>query len=670
MKEYFSANVQRMKVQMTTLGTAWLTSAIIDIAVWLGLGAGAGLMAPGGYLALYVTLGSSVSVMLGLVLGLIGLPFELTIAFWIILNMSGVGICIGNILFGAGVGLALILVRKILPAPWITGTRVGVAVGVALVLWPVTARQLPAMMQISQSLMPFGPFLLAATVFAILCVIGGKQRNRMHATIEIAVMVIVVLGSYSIGYQRNHITLDARPTLTSRAGSSDAPDILLIVLDTLRTDRMSLYGYERPTTPQLDAFVARHENAVVYPRAFTNASWTVPAHASLFTGLLPTDHGAHQQGDRTVDGGFSRQFGMEPVPSLAQRLRSAGYRTAGSIANGILKTIDGIHRGFDWWIYPAHLSRLTLLGERVRSIFFANSYNWAFGRWFTSADAINAAVLSILDTCVDRPCFVFANFMDTHAPYIPPPPHAGLFATTSDNHVGKHEPSISDDAATLAYLSDRYDETLHALDARLGELLEELESRNVMNNTWLIITSDHGESFGEHGVVNHGTSLYNEQVSIPLIIIPPHQTRIPQIDEPVSLVDVTATITDIATGRILGVGTSLLDASTPRQPVQMQYFGAEDQFRIDDYGAIDKLMRAIADNRLKLVDSGRKQGIYDLPTDFGEQNDLFIATPASDRQRLMGLLPEMPERLLVRKRTEDRPSEEDSAALRALGYVE
>ncbi len=96
MKEYFSANVQRMKVQMTTLGTAWLTSAIIDIAVWLGLGAGAGLMAPGGYLALYVTLGLSASVMLGLVLGLIGLPFELTIAFWIILNMSGVGISIGT----------------------------------------------------------------------------------------------------------------------------------------------------------------------------------------------------------------------------------------------------------------------------------------------------------------------------------------------------------------------------------------------------------------------------------------------------------------------------------------------------------------------------------------------------------------------------------------------
>ncbi len=123
------------------------------------------------------------------------------------------------------------------------------AVGIALVLWPVAARLLPMMMQIFQSLMPFGPFLLAAMVFAILCMIGGRQRNRVRATIEIAAMVIVVLGSYAIGYQRNHITLDARPTLTNRAGSSDAPDILLIVLDTLRTDRMSLYGYERPTTP-------------------------------------------------------------------------------------------------------------------------------------------------------------------------------------------------------------------------------------------------------------------------------------------------------------------------------------------------------------------------------------------------------------------------------------
>jgi arylsulfatase A-like enzyme len=670
MRDYFSGAVERMRLQTTALGFAWLTSAIIDIAVWLGLGAGSGQIIPDGYLALYVILGLSGSVLLGFVFGLIALPFEVTIALWVVLNMSGIGFSAGNLLFGTGVGLVLILSKSVLPAPWRTGARVGVVVGVMLALWPASVRQLPLMTQISPWLESSLPFLLAATVFAILCIVGGGRRNRMRATTEMAVIAIVVVVSYGVGYRADHISLDVPPTVLNRVDASDEPDILLIVLDTLRTDRMSLYGYERSTTPQLDAFVARHENAVVYPLAFTNASWTVPAHASLFTGLLPTDHGAHQQGDRTFDGGFSRHFGMAPVPSLAQRLRSAGYRTAGSVANGILKTVDGIDRGFDWWIYPAQLRTLKLLGERVRRQFFANSLDWAFGRWFTSAEAISATVLSIFDGCAGRPCFVFANFMDTHAPYIPPPPHAGLFARSSDRHVGKHNPLISDDAATLAYLSDRYDETLHALDARLGALLEELESRDVLENTWLIITSDHGESWGEHGVVDHGTSLYNEQVSIPLIIKPPDEIRIPQIDEPVSLVDVTATITDIATGQILGVGASLLDASIPRPPVQMQYFAAEDQFRIDDYGAINQLMRAMAGNGLKLIDREMGQEIYDLALDFGEQKNLFVNTPATDREHLMDLLPEMPKRLLIRKRREDRLSQEDRAALKALGYVD
>ena len=131
----------------------------------------------------------------------------------------------------------------------------------------------------------------------------------------------------------------------------------------------------------------------------------------------------------------------------------------------------------------------------------------------------------------------------------------------------------------------------------------------------MIITSDHGESWGEHGVVDHGTSLYNEQVSIPLIIKPPRGVRITQIDEPVSLVDVTATLSDFATGRVLGGGTSLRDSSAARRSAQMQYFGNEDQFRVDDYGAMDELMRASVVGTLKVIDMSSRVEMYDLARD-------------------------------------------------------
>jgi arylsulfatase A-like enzyme len=635
----FSIAAERGKSQAMALGIASLTAAAFDISLSLGLGAGSGLMPPGSYLLLYGILGFGVSVLLGFFLGAIGARLEMTIALWVVLNTPGSGFSIGSILFGASIWLALWLARRFLPAPAVTGARAGVAAGAALVLWPASVEMFSLAIRLDRSLMPFTPFFLVVAVFLVLCVIGGRRRHIVRTSAELAMIVLLVLTSYGIGYQKNLILLDASLITAKRPATPGAPDILLVVLDTLRTDRMSLYGYERPTTPHLDAFVARHDNTVVYPLAFTNASWTVPAHASLFTGLLPTEHDVHLHGDRTLDGaeGEMRRFGLAPVPSLAQKLREAGYLTVGVVANRALTLIDGIERGF---------------------------------HWFTLAGAINTVVLNSFEGCGDTPCFVFANYMDTHAPYIPPPPHAGMFAREDDKYTGKYYPLISESEDTLVYLSDRYDEDLHALDAQFGGLLEELEARNLLSNTWVIITSDHGESWGEHGVVDHGTSLYNEQVSIPLIIKPPRGVRIAQIDEPVSLVDVTATISDFATGRVLGGGTSLLDSSAPRRSAQMQYFGNEDQFRVDDYGAMDELMRASVVGTLKVIDMSSRVEMYDLARDFGEQNDLFMTTSAIDRQRLMSLLPKMPRKKLIRMRTEDRLNQKDTEALRALGYLE
>ncbi len=345
----------------------------------------------------------------------------------------------------------------------------------------------------------------------------------------------------------------ARRTLSSLpTPEADAPNVLLIVLDTVRGKNLSLYGYERPTTPALERLA---ERGTVFELALATSPWTLPTHGSLFTG-----HPAH---DLSTD--WKRPLD-EAHPTLAEALGARGFESAGFVGNLYYGgEAFGLGRGFARYddqprspamvVHSAWLTRT--LAERVR--------RWAGTRQDLvrkTADDINRAFLSWLDRRGERPFFVFLNYYDGHDPYLPPAPFDTRFS---------EEPPLywldTDEASKLtpdqiAELVDAYDNSLAYLDDRLGRLFAELDERGVLDNTLVVVTSDHGEEFGEHGLMFHGHTLYLPALHVPLVLSLPG--RVPagvRVSNPVSLADVPATIADVLGGpaALSFPGVSLLD---------------------------------------------------------------------------------------------------------------
>jgi arylsulfatase A-like enzyme len=294
----------------------------------------------------------------------------------------------------------------------------------------------------------------------------------------------------------------SRPDLapSTAAAPPGSPNLLLVILDTVRADRLAPYGYERTTTPGLDRLVDGH--FTIYDSARSTSSWTLPSHASLFTGLLPAEHGA-------THSGLHAHPIKEGTPTLAQHLYEAGYQTGGIFANNVyLRPRFGLDVGFERFddrlagLMGNYLPLGQLLGARPR-----------IGRLgYRGGDVISALALDWLDERrTDQPFFLALNYMDAHAPHIPPAP----FDTAFDDEV-PNDP-LSPGPELLSLLYDR--ELLH-LDSHLVELLEELRERGLFESTVVIVTSDHGEGLGDHEFDFHGWVLYEALVRVPLYVKP------------------------------------------------------------------------------------------------------------------------------------------------------
>lgn len=326
------------------------------------------------------------------------------------------------------------------------------------------------------------------------------------------------------------------------APTAGQPNVLLIVLDTVRADRLSLYGYSRDTTP----FLARlGQESTVFTQAISTSSWTMPSHASLFTGLYPNQHGAH--GDRldTQDA------------TLAEVFAAQGYRTAGFTANTVMtQRRTGLNRGFqhydDLFSSLMDAASRTTFGRRLAR--FAPRFGHYDEPGRKNAAVINRSFLAWLDSRgAGRPFFVFLNYFDAHAPYLPPRDFAARFSAQPDALVTRRpfdgwaysgEPV---EAAVREMESDAYDASLAYLDAQLQRLFEQLQARGLADNTLLVITSDHGESIFEHGALGHSINLYREALHIPLLLRWPGKVPAGLRDaRPVDLTAVPATLLDLA----------------------------------------------------------------------------------------------------------------------------
>jgi arylsulfatase A-like enzyme len=330
-------------------------------------------------------------------------------------------------------------------------------------------------------------------------------------------------------------------SLARLAGARDgAPNVIVLVLDTVRAINTSLYGYARPTTPRLAAWAAQ---GVRFDRAFATAPWTLPSHASMFTGRMP--------GELSAD---LRVPLDDTYPTLAEVLRGAGYATGSFVANVSYCTWQyGLTRGFvhtdGYPVTPGMMFASTAVGRRL---LLQPAFRRAVGFWDhpgrKQAATVNAAFLDWLGRTRGRPFFAFLNYYDAHFPSLPPAPY--------DTRFGPRPPPRSPElelvygtmpAAELTARVAQYDGAIAYMDDQLDRLLRELARRGVLDNTIVVVTSDHGEHWGDHARLSHGNTLYRQLLEVPLVIRYPARVRHGTVvSGPVSLVDLPATVRDLA----------------------------------------------------------------------------------------------------------------------------
>ncbi len=340
----------------------------------------------------------------------------------------------------------------------------------------------------------------------------------------------------------------------------EGPDILVIILDTVRADHLGCYGYVRDTSPRLDSLSAA---GVTFLNAQTPAPWTVPASASIYTGLSPRVHGAG-----VIDGEI---FGLDPeLPTIPILLSDAGYTTFGEFSIAWFGNEFGFHTGFDYFrcFADGDSHAMDVAGD--------------FTAWLDSLPA-------------DRHWFAMLHFYEAHEPYTPPAPFDSVFPF--DSMPMPDEPRwLVDDSGSVMRpeqreaLVARYDCEIRYQDEALGMVFAALRSSGRASDTFIIVTADHGEEFLEHGGYSHGHSLYNELLQVPLIIagpgLPAGEARL----EPVSLMDILPTVLAL-TGIEAPPGIEGVDILADRLPDR--YLPASSLKRSNLFGVIRGSLKLI-----------------------------------------------------------------------------
>lgn len=346
--------------------------------------------------------------------------------------------------------------------------------------------------------------------------------SRKSLVALISVWLLMFLGI------RGSIRLKEREELTRLpTAAPDAPNTIVIVIDTLRADHVSAYGYSRLTTPNLDRMA---EQAALFENAISACSWTLPSHASLLTGKYPSEHGMQNVQPAPWLGG--KRSNLNGYPTIGDALEKTGYRTGAFSANQTYFTSNvGLGRGFlhfeDYFESPKDMFMRTFFA-RDRLL---ESLRAALGRrwWlYTHKDAgeVNKEMLDWIGHD-RRPFFAFLNYIDVHD-------SASIEWTNSSPQWGTSNPV------------DAYDSALAYVDENIGNLIQELGNRGLSRNTLIVVTSDHGESLGQHKMMTHGLSLYVEQIRVPLLFwYPGHVPSNLRITTPVSQTFVAATVMDI-----------------------------------------------------------------------------------------------------------------------------
>jgi arylsulfatase A-like enzyme len=457
-----------------------------------------------------------------------------------------------------------------------------------------------------------------------------------------------------------------------RSGKGRKPNVLIIVMDTARADRFSFTGYGQKTSPRTDALASE---SVVFERAYSADFWTLPSHAALFTGLYPSQTGATSETDHLPDSNTT----------LATVLQAASYDTSAFVCNAWVSKERGFAKGFDQFyeMWRSENYRQAPQGPgRAESAAVNTVRDWLEHQHKTSS----------------KPFFVFINLNSPHLPYDPPEPYATSFVKpdcTADeiNRLSKitgmwehlaGELKLSE--RDLRIMSDLYDGEIAFTDHCVGQVIDCLKDLDSLDDTLVIITSDHGENIGEHGLIDHLLSMYETTLHVPLVVRYPTRFKAgTSSDGLVSLVDVFPTVLELCNLRsesekLEPAGISFADADGQKRA----FIVAENDrplnginlmkchFPAFDTRTIDYRMRAIRTNKEKLIwklDRGKE--LYDLQADPGELNNLAEQeSQTCDKLNaiLISWMKEMPSNKDATLMEGKDP--ESLKILRSLGYVE
>jgi arylsulfatase A-like enzyme len=471
-----------------------------------------------------------------------------------------------------------------------------------------------------------------------------KAAGVATITVSLAIAVLVPL------------TLP-RPDLSAHHSPRNPGELnaVVILIDTLRADHLSSYGYPRPTTPNIDALASR---GVRFSNAWSTSSWTVPAVASLFSGLPLSSH-------RT--GGVDTGFDVDET--LAEAISGTGAVTAAFTANPLVSSLYGFERGFDTFVSCrdglvnpiVDLAEGTTLGRLL------------LRRMDADRMVVQSARTWLRHHQRDR-FLLYLHLFSPHRPYEPPEAQRTRFVNPSYDGIEYHgaAPGRSLSEPALRNTLERYDAEIAYADELVGEMVEHLARLGLARTTMVVVTSDHGEAFGEHGHWEHGQSVYTEEARIPLIIAHPLAGS-GVVEEAVSLADVHPTVRSLfgapamhptpaldLSGAILGASLGK-PMALPQRPILTELLGEEGSTH-------PETMEAVALGGLRLVHNVTRgtRELFDIAHDPSEL--LPLADPGQAGLMQRHLVPEWwaPGTALAGRIT---LTDEDLQKLRSLGYV-
>jgi arylsulfatase A-like enzyme len=488
----------------------------------------------------------------------------------------------------------------------------------------VTARYVTHLM--FPSLRAVGPMAAAAALMMV-AALGVLAQDRWLAwpgrrpppALPVGlVLVALAAGGTLVGWMRSRAPVLVPGKARSRLAAGARPNIVLVVIDTLRADRVSAYGYPRATTPNLSRLA---DEGVLFRNVIAPGNWTPPSTASLLTGTFPVTHGAIQ----------ADQAGLHPAnATLAEILSDAGYRTGAVVSNS---TALGFASGFDqgFAFYDARPNGR--FGYEPMLNGFLIAFPLAFAGDLTPwrpATEVNRIAFEWLDENEDAPFFLFLNYMEPHEPYAPPAPFADrypgrriLMAPRSGEIMRDRRDLTPEEEA---HFRSMYDGEVACADASLGTLLDHLRRIGVYEDTLVVVTSDHGEFFGEHRLMTHTIGPYEEVHRVPLVIRYP-RSRVRGIENAyVQLVDVLPTVLQVAG---LPVPEIVQGRALPNVGHPILIEGAVNRRLVGFFGKrFDRSYQGIYAGGWKLVsNSDGTNELFDLGADPAETRDLAGARP-------------------------------------------